>query len=141
MRSEYRTVIVFFGKADEALSVVLVCCLFEKLKKERNQSTLKAAEDFVIKAKKLENDLQSLDKRASILDLRLECQDLEKISIINHFAKFHGCGQADGTETSLSSDAIARFHKFFSQRYVIALLRPRNLLDKVALAYLRVVVT
>ncbi|KAH1089097.1 hypothetical protein J1N35_016354 [Gossypium stocksii] len=105
--------------------------LSEKLKKERNQSTLKYAEDFVIKAKKLENDLQSLDKRASILDLGLECQDLEKISVINRFAKFHGRGQADGTETSLSSDAIASSHKFFSQRYVIALPMPRNLPDRV----------
>ncbi|KAK8338809.1 hypothetical protein V6Z11_A09G279700 [Gossypium hirsutum] len=105
--------------------------LSEKLQKERNQSTLKYAEDFVIKTKKLENDLQSLDKRASILDLRLECQDLEKISVINRFAKFHGRGQADGTETSLSSDAIASSHKFFSQRYVIALPMPRNLPDRV----------
>ncbi|XP_052875134.1 uncharacterized protein LOC108456572 isoform X2 [Gossypium arboreum] len=105
--------------------------LSEKLQKERNQSTLKYAEDFVIKTKKLENDLQSLDKRASILDLRLECQDLEKISVINRFAKFHGRGQADGTETSLSSDAIASSHKFFSQRYVIALPMPRNLPDGV----------
>ncbi|TYI12501.1 hypothetical protein ES332_A09G282100v1 [Gossypium tomentosum] len=105
--------------------------LSEKLQKERNQSTLKYAEDFVIKTKKLENDLQSLDKRASILDLRLECQDLEKISVINRFAKFHGRGQADATETSLSSDAIASSHKFFSQRYVIALPMPRNLPDRV----------
>ncbi|XP_039040297.1 uncharacterized protein LOC120178547 isoform X2 [Hibiscus syriacus] len=96
--------------------------------KERNQSTLKAAEDFIIRAKKLENGLQSLDKRASILDLRLECQDLEKISVINRFAKFHGRGQADGTETSSSSD---NSHKFFSQRYVIALPMPRNLPDRV----------
>ncbi|KAE8698299.1 Detected protein of unknown function [Hibiscus syriacus] len=101
--------------------------LSEKLK-ERDQSTLKAAEDFIIRAKKLENDLQSLDKRASILDLRLECQDLEKISVINRFARFHGRGQADRTETSSSSD---NSHKFFSQRYVIALPMPLNLPDKV----------
>ncbi|KAK8507057.1 hypothetical protein V6N12_008407 [Hibiscus sabdariffa] len=104
--------------------------LSEKLK-ERSQSTLKAAEDFITRAKKLENDLQSLDKRASILDLRLECQDLEKISVINRFAKFHGRGQADGAETSSSSYAIANSHKFFSQRYVIALPMPRNIPDRV----------
>ena len=32
--------------------------LCEKLKEERNQSILKAAEEFIIKAKMLENDLQ-----------------------------------------------------------------------------------
>ncbi|XWS47941.1 hypothetical protein CRYUN_Cryun13aG0029300 [Craigia yunnanensis] len=104
--------------------------LSEKLE-ERNQSILKAAEEFIIRAKMLENDLQSLDKRASILDLRLECQDLEKLSVINRFAKFHGRGQADGAETSSSSDAIANSHKFFPQRYVTALPMPRNLPDRV----------
>ncbi|KAA3454408.1 Regulatory E2 [Gossypium australe] len=139
-------------ESDNAILPDSESTLSEKLK-ERNQSTIKYAEDFVIKTKKLENDLQSvlhvfpgyvpvvlrpegitscyLDKRASILDLRLECQDLEKISVINRFAKFHGRGQADGTETSLSSDAIASSHKFFSQRYVIALPMPRNLPERV----------
>ena len=75
--------------------------------------------------------LCSLDKRASILDLRVECQDLEKFSVINRFAKFHGRGQADGAETSSLSDAIASSHKFFPQRYVTALPMPRNLPDRV----------
>ncbi|KAL4297861.1 hypothetical protein GQ457_12G006220 [Hibiscus cannabinus] len=117
-------------ESDTAVRPDTESALSEKLK-ERNQSTLKAAEDFICRAKKLENDLQSLDKRASILDLKLECQDLEKISVINRFAKFHGRGQADGAETSLSSDAIANSHKFYSQRYVIALPMPRNLPDRV----------
>ncbi|KAK8499844.1 hypothetical protein V6N13_060906 [Hibiscus sabdariffa] len=117
-------------ESDTAVRPDTEIALSEKLK-ERNQSTLKAAEDFICRAKKLENNLQSLDKRASILDLRLECQDLEKISVINRFAKFHGRGQADGAETSSSSDAIANSHKFFSQRYVIALPMPRNLPDRV----------
>ncbi|KAK8477021.1 hypothetical protein V6N12_001593 [Hibiscus sabdariffa] len=120
-------------ESDTAVRPDTESALSEKLK-ERNQSTLKAAEDFICRAKKLENDLQSLDKRASILDLRLECQDLEKISVINRFAKFHGRGQADGAETSSSSDAIPNSHKFFSQRYVIALPMPRNLPDRLSLA-------
>ncbi|XP_022737130.1 uncharacterized protein LOC111290001 isoform X2 [Durio zibethinus] len=103
--------------------------LSEKIK-ETNESILKAAEEFIIRAKKLENDLQSLDKRASILDLRVECQDLEKFSVINRFAKFHGRGQADGAESSSSSDAIAASHKLFPQRYVTALPMPRNLPDR-----------
>ncbi|GMJ14026.1 hypothetical protein HRI_005071800 [Hibiscus trionum] len=117
-------------ESDTAVCPESESALSEKLK-ERKQSTLKAAEDFISRAKKLENDLQSLDKRASFLELRLECQDLEKVSVINRFAKFHGRGQADGAETSSSSDAIANSHKLFSQRYVIALPMPRNLPDRV----------
>ncbi|XVF49990.1 hypothetical protein PTKIN_Ptkin04bG0059900 [Pterospermum kingtungense] len=105
--------------------------LYEKLEEERNQPILKAAEEFIVRAKMLENDLQSVEKRASILDLTLECQDLEKFSVINRFAKFHGRGQADGPETSSSSDASATSHKFFPQRYVTALSMPRNLPDRV----------
>ncbi|XP_022728634.1 uncharacterized protein LOC111284150 isoform X2 [Durio zibethinus] len=105
--------------------------LSEKLKEERNQSILKASEEFIIRAKMLENDLQSLDKRASILDLRVECQELEKFSVINRFAKFHCRGQADGAETTSSSDAIASSQKFFPQRYVTAIPMPRNLPDRV----------
>ncbi|GMJ05799.1 hypothetical protein like AT5G07940 [Hibiscus trionum] len=104
--------------------------LSEKLK-ERTQSILKAAEEFVVRTKKLENDLQSLEKRASILDLRLECHDLGKVSLINRFAKFYGRGQADRVETSSSSEAISSPPKFFLQRYVSALPMPRNLPDKV----------
>lgn len=71
-----------------------------------------------------------LDKRASILDLRVECQDLEKFSVINRFAKFHGRGQADA-ETSLSSDASANAQRPCPQRYVTALPMPRNVPDRV----------
>ncbi|KAK2655342.1 hypothetical protein Ddye_008394 [Dipteronia dyeriana] len=96
-----------------------------------NQYISKAMEDFIDRAKKLEDDLLRLDKRASILELRVECQDLEKFSVINRFAKFHGRGQADGAETSLSSDVSANSQKFFPQRYVTALPMPRNLPDRV----------
>ncbi|KAE8668015.1 Detected protein of unknown function [Hibiscus syriacus] len=119
----------FVPESDTAVCSESESTFLEKLK-ERNQSTLNATEDFISRAKKLENYLQSLDKRASILDLRLECQDQEKVSVINRFARFHGRGQADGAETS-SSYAIANSHKFFSQRYVVALPMPRNLPDRV----------
>ncbi|XP_031258074.1 uncharacterized protein LOC116116103 [Pistacia vera] len=94
-----------------------------------DQYITKAMEDFIDRAKKLEEDLSRLDKGASILDLRVECQDLEKFSVINRFAKFHGRGQADGAETSSSSDTNTQ--KFFPQRYVTALPVPRNLPDRV----------
>ncbi|KAF8378805.1 hypothetical protein HHK36_030154 [Tetracentron sinense] len=69
----------------------------------------------------------TLDKRASILDIRLECQDLEKFSIINRFAKLHGRRQANMAETSSSSDVAAISQKACPQKYVNALPMPRNL--------------
>lgn len=95
------------------------------------QHFTKVVEDFVDRARKLENDLLRLDKRASILDVRLECQDLEKFSVINRFAKFHGRAQADGAETSSSSSAPANIQKIFPQRYVTAIPSPRNFPDRV----------
>ncbi|KAL3018302.1 hypothetical protein AAZX31_05G021400 [Glycine max] len=86
-------------------------------------------EDFVGRARKLENDILRLDSRASVLDLRLECQDLERFSVINRFAKFHGRGQNDGAETS-SSDATANAQKSCPQKYVTAVPMPRNLPDR-----------
>ncbi|KAB1201298.1 hypothetical protein CJ030_MR0G004418 [Morella rubra] len=90
----------------------------------------KVMEDFIGKARKLENDLLRLDGRASILDLRVECQDLEKFSVINRFAKFHGRGQVDGADTS-SSETTANAQKSYPQKYVTALPMPRNLPDRV----------
>ncbi|GMJ04937.1 hypothetical protein like AT5G07980 [Hibiscus trionum] len=106
----------------ESDAAILPCSgsiLSEKQRDQRNQSILKAAEEFIIRAKMLEDSLQSLVKKASVLDLRLECQDQEKVSIITRFAKFHSRVQADGA------------HKFFGQRYVTALPMPRNLPDRV----------
>ncbi|KAK2974594.1 hypothetical protein RJ640_003269 [Escallonia rubra] len=96
-----------------------------------DQHLSEVMEDFMARARKLENDLLRLDKRASVLDLRVECQDLEKFSVINRFAKFHGRGQADGAETSSSSDAAASAQKPSPQRYVTASPFPRNLPDRV----------
>ncbi|XP_042954000.1 uncharacterized protein LOC122290409 isoform X1 [Carya illinoinensis] len=92
---------------------------------------LKVMEDFIGKARKLETDLLRLDNRTSILDLRVEYQDLERFSVINRFAKFHGRGQVDGPETSSSSDTTANSQKSCPQRYVTALPMPRNLPDRV----------
>lgn len=70
-----------------------------------------------------------LDSRASILDLRVECQDLERFSVINRFAKFHSRGQHDGAETSSSSDTT--FQRFFPVKLVTEVPLPRNLPDRV----------
>jgi len=61
----------------------------------------------------------------------VECQDLERYSVINRFAKFHGRGQNDGAETSSSSDANNNAQKSFPLKYVTAVPLPRNLPDRV----------
>ncbi|KAL5544589.1 hypothetical protein UlMin_008373 [Ulmus minor] len=121
------------SRSDSSLPLDSQNLLSEKIQTHErivDQHFSKVVEDFVGRAIKLENDLSRLDKRASILDLRVECQDLEKFSVINRFAKFHGKGQADGAETSLS-DGTPNAQKSFPQRYVTALPMPRNLPDRV----------
>ncbi|KAJ1438887.1 hypothetical protein SESBI_02658 [Sesbania bispinosa] len=104
----------------------------DKLKSsEKIDQCILKVEDFVGRARKLENDILRLDSRSSILDLRVECQDLERFSVINRFAKFHGRGQNDGAETSSSSDATANAQKPCPQKYVTAVPMPRNLPDRV----------
>lgn len=71
-----------------------------------------------------------LDKSAPILDLRVECQELEKFSIINRFAKFHGRGQSDNAEIA-SIGVNANMQKLNAQRYVTALPIPKSLPDGV----------
>ncbi|XP_065878511.1 uncharacterized protein [Euphorbia lathyris] len=105
----------------------------EKLKKSErisDQYFSKVVEDLIGRARKLENDILRLDKRASVLDLRVECQELEKYSVINRFAKFHGRAQADAAEIS-SPDAPSNAQKSCLQRYVTAIPMPRNLPDRV----------
>ncbi|KAL0384898.1 UNVERIFIED_CONTAM: hypothetical protein Sradi_2884100 [Sesamum radiatum] len=94
-----------------------------------NPCFAKVVEELLGKARKLESDFLRLEKGASILDLRVECQDLEKFSVINRFAKFHGRGQTDSAEAA-SSDAVSTTQRPCAQRYVIALPMPRSLPDR-----------
>lgn len=66
-------------------------------------------------------------------DLRMEVQDVEKISIINRFAMFHSRMQADGADTSSLPGPAASVNpqKPFPQRFVTAVPLPRNLPDSV----------
>ncbi|KAF5457659.1 hypothetical protein F2P56_021745 [Juglans regia] len=91
-----------------------------------DQSFSEVVKDYSNRAKKLEIDLLRLDKVASILDVRVECQELEKFSVINRFAKFH-IRQADSSGNSSSSSTVTPAPKPNPQRYVIAHPIPRNL--------------
>ncbi|KAL6541911.1 hypothetical protein OROGR_011397 [Orobanche gracilis] len=93
---------------------------------------IKVVEELLGKATKLDADFFRLDKKASsMLDLRVECQDMEKFSVINRFAKFHGRGQSDNAESSSSTDATAVAQNSYVQRYVTAVPMPRDLPDRI----------
>ncbi|XP_074317091.1 uncharacterized protein LOC141653273 isoform X2 [Silene latifolia] len=103
----------------------------KKPERIRDQYFLKVVDDFTNRATALENDLLRLDKSASILDFRLDCQDLERFSVINRFARFHARSQGDGVETSSSSNATAVSQKPFPQRYVTAHPMPSTVPERV----------
>ncbi|PQQ13402.1 uncharacterized protein Pyn_31990 [Prunus yedoensis var. nudiflora] len=86
----------------------------------------KAVGDFTNRFKKLENDLLRLDRTASILDLRLECQELERFSVINRFARFH-VPRADMSAVPSSSGTVPTALRPCPQRYVTGQPLPRNL--------------
>lgn len=63
-----------------------------------------------------------MEKSASIADIKVESQELEKFSMINHFAKFHTRGPAGVAEASTSSGT----KRMFLQRYVKPVPMPRT---------------
>ncbi|CAH9120933.1 unnamed protein product [Cuscuta epithymum] len=86
----------------------------------------KVLEEFTERGRKLEDEFSKLDRRASLVDLVTENQDLEKFSVINRFAKFYGRGgQANGTGSS--PDAATHPCTSFAQRHVTLLPLPRDL--------------
>ncbi|KAG8074024.1 hypothetical protein GUJ93_ZPchr0006g40792 [Zizania palustris] len=85
----------------------------------------KVVEVFVGRIRKMENDFVSLNKRASMLDVQLECQDLERISIVNRLGRFHGRNHAAGVEASSASEMIPR--RIFPERHVMSFAVPGNL--------------
>ncbi|WOG97577.1 hypothetical protein DCAR_0416918 [Daucus carota subsp. sativus] len=99
--------------------------------KSHEQRTSQVMEDFMGRVRKLETELSRLDKRSSVSDLRIEVQDVEKISIINRFAMFHSRLQSDGADTQSLRGASANSEKPFPQRFVTAVPLPRNLPDSV----------
>uniref|UniRef100_A0A0D9VR61 Uncharacterized protein n=1 Tax=Leersia perrieri TaxID=77586 RepID=A0A0D9VR61_9ORYZ len=93
--------------------------------KKMEDRLLKVVEVFAGRIKKMENDFVSLNKRASMLDVQLECQDLERISIVNRLGRFHGRNHGAGVETSSASEMIPR--RIFPERHVMSFAVPGNL--------------
>lgn len=86
----------------------------------------KTVERFYARAGKLESDLQRLDRTASIVDLMVECQDLERVSVINRFAKFH-IRQAELSGNASSNGYVPLSPKSCPQRYVTVHPIPNHL--------------
>uniref|UniRef100_A0ACD5TW53 Uncharacterized protein n=1 Tax=Avena sativa TaxID=4498 RepID=A0ACD5TW53_AVESA len=93
--------------------------------KQMEDKLSKVVEVFVGRISKMENDYLSLSKRASMLDVHLECQDLERISIVNRLGRFHGRNHAAGVEASLGSQMVSR--RIFPDRHVMSFAVPGNL--------------
>ncbi|XP_024978480.1 uncharacterized protein LOC112515784 isoform X2 [Cynara cardunculus var. scolymus] len=90
-----------------------------------DQNLSKIVEEFIDRSKKLEDELLRVENGGSILEIRMESQDLERFSVINRFAKFHSRAQMLATETASAGGASA-VPKLFPQRYVTASPMPRT---------------
>ncbi|KAJ6853884.1 uncharacterized protein M6B38_101290 [Iris pallida] len=99
--------------------------MLDKVQKAREFFFSKIVEDFIGRSRKLESDLLRLDKGTSVIDLRLECQDLERFSLVNRLGKFHGQCQAHGVESSSSSQSATR--KLLPHKYVNGIPVPGSL--------------
>jgi len=97
--------------------------------KQMEDKLSKVVEVFVGRIRKMENDYLSLNKRASMLDVHLECQDLERISIVNRLGRFHGRNHAAGVEASSGSQMVSR--RIFPDRHVMSFSVPGNLPEAV----------
>ncbi|CAI9752738.1 unnamed protein product [Fraxinus pennsylvanica] len=98
----------------------------EKLKTSKRTGAYdfsKVAEGFISQMKILKGNMLRLDKSLSITDTRAEAQELEKFSIINRLAKFHGRAH-QGVDTA-SSSGTSSMQKHL-QRYVIAVPMPET---------------
>ncbi|KAL6867363.1 hypothetical protein ACP4OV_015387 [Aristida adscensionis] len=93
--------------------------------KKMEDKVSKAVEVFVGRIQKMENDFISLNKKASILDVQLECQDLERISIVNRLGRFHGRNHAAAVEGSSTSEMTSR--RIVPERHVMSFAVPGNL--------------
>ncbi|KAL0343808.1 UNVERIFIED_CONTAM: hypothetical protein Sangu_1268200 [Sesamum angustifolium] len=83
----------------------------------------KAVEGLISRVAKLESDLSRLDRSLSIVDIKIESQEVEKFSTYNRFAKFH-VKTGPSTVDPASSSGPSIVQKTRPQPYVIALPMP-----------------
>ncbi|KAL0350802.1 UNVERIFIED_CONTAM: hypothetical protein Sradi_4229400 [Sesamum radiatum] len=83
----------------------------------------KAVEGLISRVAKLESDLSRLDRSLSIVDIKIESQEVEKFSTYNRFAKFH-VKAGPSTVDPASSSSPSTVQKRRPHPYVIALPMP-----------------
>ncbi|XP_042024255.1 uncharacterized protein LOC121771523 isoform X1 [Salvia splendens] len=86
------------------------------LKRTNPSGFSKTIECLITQAEKLEGDLSRLDRSLSVVDIKVESQELEKFSTLNRFAKFHCKAHADPA----SSSGLSTVQKTTPQTYVRA---------------------
>nr|XP_043616730.1 uncharacterized protein LOC122588640 [Erigeron canadensis] len=94
------------------------------ISKRSGENLSKTVEDFIDRAKKLEDELLRLENGGSYLEIRMETQDLERFAVINRFAKFHSRAQMVVAEPA-SSGGPSTVPKLYPQRYVTASQMPK----------------
>ncbi|XP_042416330.1 uncharacterized protein LOC122005372 isoform X1 [Zingiber officinale] len=95
-----------------------------KTSKVGNGAYSNLAENFIGRSEKLESDFSRLAAGPSLLEMQMECQELERFSIVNRLGKFHGRTHADAVEVS----ATGAIHpRTFAQRQITAVSMSGNL--------------
>ncbi|XP_074578362.1 uncharacterized protein LOC141834874 isoform X2 [Curcuma longa] len=95
-----------------------------KTSKVGNGAYSNLAENFIGRSEKLEADFSRLETGPSLLEMQMECQELERFSIVNRLGKFHGRTHADAVEVS----ATGAIHpRTFAQRQITAVSMLENL--------------
>lgn len=83
---------------------------------------LQSIQGFIDRSKKMEDEFSRLEKgESSVLEVRMDFQDLEKISVNNRLAKFHGRKPL----VTASSGVASSMPKLYPQRYVKAIRMPK----------------
>ncbi|XP_052626626.1 uncharacterized protein LOC111919466 [Lactuca sativa] len=88
-----------------------------------DENLSKVVEDFIDRSKKIEDVLLRLENGGSVLEIRMESQDLERFSVINRFAKFHS--RAHMAAAPADTTTTTGVPKLYPQRYVAASPMPR----------------
>ncbi|XP_019058927.1 PREDICTED: uncharacterized protein LOC104820999 [Tarenaya hassleriana] len=112
-------------KGQDALpsSSIEVNELFEKIKtneRRRDRQYAEVARELTEKIKKVEGDLERLEKAASMAEIKIEIEDLERFAVMNRFARFHSRAPPAGNSGPTMPKPIPR-------RYITASLSHRNL--------------
>ncbi|KAL8211004.1 hypothetical protein R6Q57_005441 [Mikania cordata] len=101
-------------------------------KRSSDQDLINVIEGFIDRSKRLEADVSRLEKAGSLLfEVKMGSQDLEKLSFINRFAKFHTRRSTvtrpmvmDASSSPSPSSPTRRPHL---ERYVKALPMPKSI--------------